>query len=378
MAENTAKPKSEKILSINQRRWRKFKTIKRGYWSLIVLLAAYGLSFFLPVLVNNKALYVHYNGTSYFPAFRHLLDLPLIGPIGGAPFISGETLGQKGNQAECIYRALKDQYAAEGGANTVIMPLYPYSPIEDISVPGNEPFVGPFASKNGSPPRPLGTDDRGRDVFARLAYGFQISMSFALLVAILEYIIGVPLGALMGYFGGKFDLFMQRFIEIWQALPFLFLIIILVAIFQPSFFMLVSILSAFAWIGIAAQMRAQYYREKTRDYVAAAVSIGVPTRSILIRHILPNALVPIITFFPFAIVGGIGSLVSLEYLGFGLAPPTPSWGEMVGVGLREITSGYWWMVLVPLGAMFITLILVVFIGEAIREAFDPKTFSRLR
>jgi microcin C transport system permease protein len=171
---------------------------------------------------------------------------------------------------------------------------------------------------------------------------------------------------------------MQRFIEIWQSLPFLFLIIILVSIFRPSFLLLVVLLTLFAWISVAAQMRAQYYREKTRDYVAAAVSIGVPTWKILVNHILPNSLVPIITFFPFAVVGGIGALVSLEFLGFGLAPPTPSWGEMVGVGLREITNGYWWLVLVPLGAMFSTLILVVFIGEGVREAFDPKTFSRLR
>lgn len=377
----TSDPKaaaSREILTINQRRWKKFKTIKRGYFSLVLLTSLYVLSFALPILVNNKALYVRYNGTSYFPAFRDLLDLPVVGSIGGSPFISGETLGQAGNKAECLYRDLQEQFRREGGDNTVIMPLYPYNPIEDISVSGNEPFCAPMESKGDSAPRLLGTDDRGRDVLARLSYGFQISLSFALLVAILEYLIGIPIGALMGYFGGKFDLIMQRFIEIWQSLPFLFLIIILVSIFRPSFLLLVVLLTLFAWISVAAQMRAQYYREKTRDYVAAAVSIGVPTWKILVNHILPNSLVPIITFFPFAVVGGIGALVSLEFLGFGLAPPTPSWGEMVGVGLREITNGYWWLVLVPLGAMFSTLILVVFIGEGVREAFDPKTFSRLR
>ncbi|MFM7774828.1 MAG: ABC transporter permease subunit [Candidatus Kapaibacterium sp.] len=377
----TSEPKAaagREILTINQRRWKKFKTIKRGYFSLILLSSLYLLSFALPVLVNNKALYVRYNGTSYFPAFRDLLDIPGVGSLGGSPFISGETLGQQGNKAECLYRDLQEQFEREGGDNVVVMPLHPYSPIEDISVTGNEPFCAPMESKSDSDPRLLGTDDRGRDVLARLSYGFQISLSFALLVAILEYLIGIPIGALMGYFGGKFDLIMQRFIEIWQSLPFLFLIIILVSIFRPSFLLLVVLLTMFAWISVAAQMRAQYYREKTRDYVAAAVSIGVPTWKILVNHILPNSLVPIITFFPFAVVGGIGSLVSLEFLGFGLAPPTPSWGEMVGVGLREITNGYWWLVLVPLGAMFSTLILVVFIGEGVREAFDPKTFSRLR
>jgi microcin C transport system permease protein len=182
----------------------------------------------------------------------------------------------------------------------------------------------------------------------------------------------------MGYFGRWFDLLMQRFMEIWGSLPFLFLIIIVVSIVRPSFFVLVLLLVVFSWLGIAQQMRAQFYREKTRDYTAAAISIGVPTRRILLRHILPNSLVPIITFFPFAVVGDIGALVSLDFLGFGLAPPTPSWGEMVSIGMDNLTNGYWWLVLVPLGALFVTLMLVVFIGEAVREAFDPKTFSRLR
>ncbi|MBL7999366.1 MAG: ABC transporter permease subunit [Candidatus Kapabacteria bacterium] len=368
----------QEILTINQRRWRKFKTLKRGYFSLVFLCVLYAISFFLPILINNKALYVSYNGTSYFPAFRDLLDLPLIGPIGGTPFISGETLGQTGNKAEALYRDLQVQYEQEGGANTVVMPLYPYGPIEDISVAGNEPYCGPFESKNNSVPRILGTDDRGRDVFSRMAYGFLISLSFALLVAVIEYIIGVPIGAVMGYFGGWIDIIIQRFMEIWSSLPYLFLIIIIVSIYRPNFGILVVLVSAFAWLGVTAQLRAQFYREKTRDYVAAAISIGVPTWKILIKHILPNSLVPIITFFPFAVVSGISALVSLEFLGFGLAPPTPSWGEMVGVGLREITSGYWWLVLAPLSAMFTTLILIVFIGEGVREAYDPKTFSRLR
>ena len=374
----------QEILSINQRRWRKFKSLKRGYYSLVILVTAYALSLFLPLMVNNKALYVSYNGNSYFPAFRDLLDLPFVGPLGGTTFISGDTLGQTGNSAECNYRLLQTQYERDNAGNTLVMPLYPYSPFEDISagIGDNaevvEQFAAPLESKNGSVPRLMGTDDRGRDVFARMAYGFKISISFALLVAILEYIIGIAIGSAMGYFGGKFDLTMQRFMEIWGALPYLFLIIIIASIITPNFVLLVAFVTIFAWLGPAAQMRSQFYREKARDYVAAAVSIGVPTRKILIKHILPNALVPIITFFPFAVVGGIGALVSLDFLGFGLPPPTPSWGEMVGVGLRYITDGYWWLVLVPLASMFSTLILVVFIGEGIREAFDPKVFSRLR
>lgn len=378
-----SKQKTE-ILTINQRRWRKFKSLKRGYVSLWILAVSYTLSMFLPLLVSNKALYVNYNGNSYFPAVRDLLDLPVIGALGGSNFISGETLGQQGNAAECNYRQLQKQYEQENAGNTVIMPLYPYSSNEDISSGIGEQaeiveqFAAPFESKNGSVPRLLGTDDRGRDVFSRLTYGFQISMSFALLVAFLEYLIGIPIGAIMGYFGRGFDLMMQRFMEIWGSLPYLFLIIIIASLITPNFILLVGLVTIFAWMGPAAQMRSQVYREKTRDYVAAAISIGVPTRKILLKHILPNSLVPIITFLPFAIVSGIGALVSLDFLGFGLPPTTASWGEMVGVGLPYVTDGYWWLVLVPLGAMFTTLILVVFIGEGVREAFDPKVFSRLR
>ncbi|MBP6510157.1 MAG: ABC transporter permease subunit, partial [Candidatus Kapabacteria bacterium] len=236
--------------------------------------------------------------------------------------------------------------------------------------------IGPFEADGSGLLRPFGTDDVGRDVLSRMAYGFQVSMSFALLIAILEYLIGIPVGAVMGFFGGFIDLIMQRVMEIWHALPFLFLIIIIVSFVEPTFTLLVFLLVIFSWLGIATQMRAQFYRERSRDYVAAAVSIGVPTRSILIKHILPNTLVPIITFFPFALVGGISALVSLDYLGFGMPPPTPSWGQMIGVGLSNITR--YWLVVVPFGAMFLTLTLVVFIGEGIREAFDPKVFSRLR
>lgn len=366
------------ILTINQRRWKKFKTLKRGYYSLVILVVAYVLSFFLPLLVNNKALLIKYNGELYSPALRDQFSVGSFSLLG-SPFQSGESLGQGANKGECNYRELQDQFEQENSENWVVMPLYPFGPLEDISVEGNIAYLAPFDTQGGqSKMRIFGTDDRGRDVFARMAYGFQISISFALLVAFLEYLIGIPLGAAMGYFGRWFDILMQRFMEIWGSLPFLFIIIIIVSIFRPNFLLLVTLISLFAWLGPTNQIRAQFYREKTRDYVAAAISIGVPTWKIIIKHILPNSLVPIITFFPFAVVGGIGSLVSLDFLGFGLPPPTPSWGEMVGAGLKVVTDGYYWLVLVPLSAMFTTLILVVFIGEGVREAYDPKVFSRLR
>ncbi|MCO6467013.1 MAG: ABC transporter permease subunit [Bradyrhizobiaceae bacterium] len=353
-----------------QRRWKKFKSLKRGYISLIVITTAYALSWLLPLLVNGTALVVHYNGETYFPAFREL--------VGMSYFHSKEDFGQKGTPGEVNYRQLQREFEQQGGGNWVIMPLYPYGPIEDINIDGNKQFLGPLEADLAGGIRAFGTDDRGRDVFARMAYGFNVSLSFALCLAFLEYLIGLPIGMMSGYFGGWFDTILQRFIEIWSTLPMLFIIIIVVSLMQPSFILLVLLLSITTWIGICWLMRAEYLREKSKDYVAAAISIGVPTRKILFKHILPNSLVPIITYFPFAVVAGIGALVSLDFLGFGLAPPTPSWGEMVHLGLENITTDKWWLVVAPLTAMFTTLLLTVFVGESVREAFDPKVFSRLR
>ena len=353
-----------------QRRWRKFKSLKRGYISLIIIVVSYTLSWLLPVLVNGTALVVHHNGQTYFPAFAEL--------VGMSYFHSREEFGQAGPPGEVNYRLLQHQFEQAGGDNWVIMTVYPYGPIEDINIDGNAQFLGPLERDLNGGLRWFGTDDRGRDVFSRMAYGFNVSLTFAICLALLEYLIGLPIGMMSGYFGGWFDTILQRFIEIWSTLPMLFIIIIVVSIMQPSFMLLVLLLSITTWIGICWLMRAEYLREKGKDYVAAAISIGVPTRSILVRHILPNSLVPIITYFPFAVVAGIGALVSLDFLGFGLPPPTPSWGEMVHLGLDNITTNKWWLVVAPLTAMFTTLILTVFVGESVREAFDPKVFSRLR
>jgi microcin C transport system permease protein len=189
-------------------------------------------------------------------------------------------------------------------------------------------------------------------------------------------VIGVFIGGAMGYFGGKFDLFFQRLIEIWSSLPMLFVIIILSSIIKPSFILLVSIYTLVNWISMTYLMRAEFYREKARPYVAAALSMGQSEFKVMFKHILPNSLVPIITYFPFSVVAGITALVGLDYLGFGLAPPTPSWGQMLDVGLQNIRK--WWMVMAPVSAQFLTLLCIVFIGESVREAFDPKVYSRLR
>ena len=342
--------------SILKRRWKKFKTLKRGYYSLLTLTVLYTISFFLPILINNRALIVKYDDSLHFPIF--------------SGYISGEEFGQD-VPGEAKYRKLKEEFSKQvDTGNWVLMPPYPYSPYEDITTEGNKMYESP------SRKHWLGTDNTGRDVFARLCYAFNISISFALILTVINYVIGVLIGGTMGYFGGKFDLIFQRLIEIWSSLPMLFVIIILSSILKPSFLLLIGIYTLVNWISMTYLMRAEFYREKSRAYVAAALSMGQSNFKVMFKHILPNSLVPIITYFPFAVVAGITALVGLDYLGFGLSPPTPSWGQMLDVGLQNIRK--WWMVFAPVTAQFLTLLCIVFIGEGVREAFDPKVYSRLR
>ncbi|RPI18358.1 MAG: ABC transporter permease subunit [Ignavibacteriae bacterium] len=349
--------KREKQISTSlfKKRWRKFRSLKRGYYSFLLVLTLYILSFFLPLFVNKDALIVKYEGDYYFPVFK-FYDAGLF---------------KQNIQGEAHYRKLKEQFQNDNSDNWVLMPLYPYHPNENL-----------LDEMEGSPPHTpswghfMGTDDRARDVFARLVYGFNISISFALVVIAFAYTIGIAIGAMLGFFGGKFDIIVQRFIEIWSTLPFLYVMIIVSSIILPNFILLTLILTAFGWMGITYYIRGEFYREKARDYVSAAVAMGAKNRKIIFKHILPNSLTPVISFAPFVIVSDISALVALDFLGFGLPPPTPSWGQLISQGMSNIE--YWWLVGFPLLAIFLTLLSIVFIGEAVREAFDPKVYSRLR
>lgn len=352
--------------SILQRRLRKFRRLKRGYWSFLLIVGVYLLSFALPLLANNVALLVKYQGRYYVPLVTYQ---------------PASAFGQNAI-GEPDYRELQATFAQAGQGDWVLMPFYPYGPNESLLDQPGAPPHAPTARHY------LGTDDRGRDVLVRLAYGFNISMTFALLVTTFGLTAGVAVGALFGYLGGKVDMLGQRFIEVWSSLPFLYTIIIISSIIvpvylpgrgpllQPSFWLLVVILAAFDWMGMTYYIRGEFYREKAKDYVGAAIVTGVSRSAVMFRHILPNALTPVVSFAPFTVVANIGSLVALDFLGFGLPAPTPSWGELIGQGMGNLTK--WWLVFFPLGALFTTLLLVVFIGEAIREAFDPKEYSRLR
>ncbi len=357
---------AKRSISIFRKRARKFKALKRGYYSFLILLVAYSISFILPVLVNNKALIVHYQGSYYFPIINYY----------PASQFGMDAIG------EPDYRQLKQKLAAEKSGGWVLMPLYPYSPTESLlDLPGSPPH-------HPSREHIFGTDDRARDVFTRLAYGFNVSLTFALLVLTCSYVVGITVGAMLGYFGGKLDILGQRVIEVWSSLPFLYTIIIVSSIvvpiyipgrnlvMQPSFWLLIVILAVFDWMGITYYVRGEFYREKAKDYVGAAIAMGVSEPAVMFRHILPNALTPVVSFAPFAIVANIEALVALDFLGFGLPAPTPSWGELIGQGMNYLTD--WWLVFFPLAAVFLTLLLIVFVGEAVREAFDPKEYSRLR
>ena len=246
------------------------------------------------------------------------------------------------------------------------MPPVPFNAYEnDLREDQFPPFPPSFKERHY-----LGTDAVGRDIAARLVYGFRIAIFFSLALLLANYTIGVSIGSAMGYWGGKFDLFFQRIIEIWSNVPFLYVIIIISSIMVPNFFMLILIMAFFGWIGITWTMRTVTYKERAREYVLAARALGASNTRIIFKHIIPNTIAVIVTFAPFAVSGGIVALTSLDYLGFGLPPPTPSWGELLQQGWTHLDA--WWISGSVIAAMIITLITVTFIGEAVREAFDPK------
>ncbi|MBM81855.1 MAG: peptide ABC transporter permease [Planctomycetaceae bacterium] len=359
-----------------QLRIRRFKRIKRGYWSFWILLLTYLTTFFLPFLISNRAIVVYYEGSYYFPSTRSYLNQTFgyhkwLGLFEDRVY-SPKDFGQESVSVRANYRELQQQFESAGSDNYVIMPPIPYSPTEQF-LKGEEQPPNPPSAKHW-----LGTDDSGRDVLTRLVYGFRISITFAVLVTTASYLFGTVIGAALGYYGRWVDLAGQRIVEIISGIPFLYTVIILSSMLKPSFLLLVGIIAAFGWMGITYYIRGEFYREKAKDYVAAAIATGESGTTIMLRHILPNALTPLIAFAPFALVANILTLVALDFLGFGLPAPTPSWGELTGQGREYVQQGEWHLTVLPLLAMFFTLQLIVVIGEAVREAFDPKVFSRLR
>jgi microcin C transport system permease protein len=339
------------ISPLTRKKINRFKSISRGYISLLLFCGLILLSLLAEVLISNRAVIVHYQGRFYFPTYGDI--------------IPGTTFGL-GYEYETDYRQLARRFKAASAGDWVLMPPVPWNPYENDFIDGEYPPSPPSFDRKHY----LGTDTSGRDVLARLMYGFRIAVFFSFALLVVTYTIGVAMGSAMGYWGGKFDLFVQRVIEIWSNVPLLYVIIIISSVMVPSFFILLLIMVVFGWASRTWIMRTVTYKEKEREYVLAARSLGASDARIIFSHIIPNTVSIIVTFAPFSVAEGIIALTSLDYLGFGLPSPTPSWGELLHQGWTNLSA--WWIVCSVVVAMVVTLTLVTFIGEAVREAFDPR------
>ncbi|GAB6146197.1 ABC transporter permease subunit [Desulfocicer niacini] len=348
-----------KINPLTRKKWKRFVSIKRGFFSFLILLSLIFLSLFAEVFVNSRALVVRYQGTFYFPTYGQM--------IPGTTF--GLDYDYETNYRELKQKIAENQLSGGNSGDFVLMPPVPYNAYEnDLKEGSYPPFAPSLADQHY-----FGTDNVGRDVLARLLYGFRTAMAFSLILLLLNYSIGISLGCCMGYFGGKFDLIFQRILEVWSNIPFLYVVIIVSSIIVPDFMILLFIMAFFGWINMTWVMRTMTYREKEREYVLAARSLGASHARIIFKHIIPNTLSVIVTYAPFAISGGIVALTSLDYLGFGLPAPTPSWGELLEQGWTNMEA--WWISSSVVGALVLTLMVVTFTGEAIREAFDPRMYT---
>ncbi len=333
---------------INRRRWRNFKANRRGYWSLWLFVILFVVSLFAEFIANDKPLLVTYEGSAYFPVFVSYPETEFGGEF----------------QTEADYR---DPYVqkliSDKGGHIVWPPVrYDYRTI-NLNLP--VPAPAPPSSENW-----LGTDDQGRDVTARLIYGFRISVLFGLILAGASSVIGIAAGAVQGFFGGWTDLLFQRFIEIWTSVPTLYLLIILASMFEPNFWLLLGILLAFHWVSLVGLVRAEFLRGRNFEYVNAARALGLSNTTIIFKHLLPNAMVATITFMPFILNSSITTLTSLDFLGFGLPPGSASLGELLAQGKANLQAP--WLGLTGFFSIAVMLSLLIFIGEAVRDAFDPR------
>jgi len=335
---------------LTRRRLANFRANKRGFWSLWIFLLLFGLSLAAELIANDQPLLVRYDGHFFFPV---LTDYPETAFGGDLPI-----------SADYRDPHVKERIEAKG---FIVWPLIPFG---DRTINYNLPSPAP------SPPDRvdwLGTDDQGRDVLARLIYGFRISVLFGLTLTVASSIIGVAAGAIQGYYGGLVDISFQRFIEIWSGLPVLYLLIILSSIIEPNFWWLLAIMLMFSWMSLVDLVRAEFLRARNFDYVRAARALGVGNLVIIWRHVLPNAMVATLTFLPFILNGSITTLTSLDFLGFGMPPGSPSLGELLAQGKANLQAP--WLGLTAFFVLAVMLSLLIFIGEAVRDAFDPRKLN---
>jgi microcin C transport system permease protein len=334
--------------SPSRRAWLRFKRNRLGYWSLLVFSCLVGLSLMAELISNDRPLLVRYQDSYYVPILK---DYPE--KIFGGDF---ET------PTDYLDPFIKDRLAQPG--NWAVFAPNPYG-YKTLNYFAKQPNPSGPSRDNW-----LGTDDRGRDLLAQLIYGFRVSVLFALALTFTGVLLGVLTGAIQGFFGGKTDLAFQRFIEIWSSMPELYLLIIFSAVFAPSMALLLILLSLFGWMGLSDYVRAEFLRNRQLDYVRAARALGVSQWQIIVRHLLPNSLTPVVTFLPFRMSGAILALTSLDFLGLGVPPGTPSLGELLSQGKNNIDA--WWISLSTFSVLVITLLLLTLMGDALRDALDPR------
>ena len=367
-----------KLNKINQRRWRNFKQNKRAFWSLIIFTICFVISLCAEFIANDRPLLVKYQGAYYMPVLSFYSEETFGGYLRTEAIYSDievECLIISGGLEECwdtpeqiitdSQDGIIDARKIERGF--VIWPLIPYhfSTVDTLDVPAPSPPDNNHL---------LGTDDTARDVLARVIYGFRLSVLFALIVSIFSSFIGIFMGAVQGYFGGRTDLLAQRLIEIWGATPSLYVIIIVAAIYRMDFWLLVFLMILFSWTALVGVVRAEFLRARNFEYVQAAKALGVSPIKIMIRHVLPNAMVATLTMLPFIVTGAIGSLAALDFLGFGLPSSAPSLGELTLQAKQNLQAP--WLGLTAFSVFALMLMMLVFIFEGVRDAFDPrKTYS---
>jgi microcin C transport system permease protein len=335
-------------LSPSRRAWQRFKRNRLGYWSLVIFCVLVVASLFAELLSNDRPLIVRYEGNTYFPMVQDYPETTFGGDF--------ETT------TDYLDPFIREQLTR--GNNWAVYAPNPYGP-KTLNYFAKEPNPSAPTLDNW-----LGTDDRGRDLLAQLIYGFRVSVLFALALTFIGVVLGVITGAIQGFFGGKTDLVFQRFIEIWGSMPELYLLIIFSAVLAPSISLLLILLSLFGWMGLSDYVRAEFLRNRQLDYVRAARALGLSNAQIIWRHVLPNSLTPVVTFLPFRMSAAILALTSLDFLGLGVPPGTPSLGELLSQGKNNIDA--WWISMSTFAVLVITLLLLTFMGDALRDALDPR------
>lgn len=377
---NNAGTRRPLLSPLNQRRLANFKANRRGYWSFWIFLLLFGLSLFAEVLANDKPIVASIDGKLFFPVFQTLSENDVLEPddelnLPVADFRDPYVYRYIERNGWAIWPPIRYSYT------TTVLEIPEPAPSKPTWLYSSQQRCAQYPTDEAGKPECtlgdwnwLGTDDKARDVLARVIYGFRISVIFGLLLTAAAAIIGVTAGAIQGYFGGRTDLIMQRFVEAWSSIPVLYIILIIAGVLAPGFWILLGILLLFSWVGFVGVVRAEFLRARNFEYVNAARALGVNNRTIMFRHLLPNAMVATLTFLPFILNSSITTLTSLDFLGFGLPPGSPSLGELLKQGQNNLQAP--WLGLSGFVVISLMLSLLIFIGEATRDAFDPrKTFE---